>query len=595
MDEMQSLWRQQMTVRQQWQVVRRIARFAQRYQWLFLRAIFWYVAVAVANALLPVVIQSYMDHTIEPQRVTGYHATIFLLVYVGGTFAKFGMMYRKQVLFQMASERTVAQLRDDLYQRLGKMGMRYFDQTPAGSIVSRVTSDTETIKRFWEVFFALAEGVLTVGSTLVAMAYLDKGLASMFLVYVPMMLGIVYGYQRYSTRIYGAMREQLSLLTVQLHETLSGMAIVQQFRQQHRMQARFEATNQDYTRQFFRIIHLKALLLMPVIDLLLVFGLVTILGYFGHQAAHQGIAVGVLYAFTAYARQMFQLMGRLLDQLSNLQEGIVASSRVLALMDLPDDAPIQTPDEQACIREGTIVFDRVCFGYDPQRPVLHDISFTVKKGETLAIVGHTGSGKSSIINVLLRFYEFQSGRITIDGYDIRSIPLAQLRRQIGLVLQDPFLFYGDIEQNLRMFDTELTSTHIRDAATFVQAHQFIERLPNGYQQAVRERGSGFSSGEKQLLSFARTIVRQPQILILDEATATVDTETEEAIQHGLHNMRQNRTTIAIAHRLSTIKDAQHILVLDRGRIVEHGTHDQLLALKGSYYTMYQLQTYEQQS
>lgn len=282
----------------------------------------------------------------------------------------------------------------------------------------------------------------------------------------------------------------------------------------------------------------------------------------------------------------------MMDYLSVFTDGTVAASRILRILDHQEITPQQKPDAAEKIQQGKIEFKNLTFSYDGEHDVLKDISFVANPGETVALVGHTGSGKSSIINVLMRFYEFNQGQILIDDHDIREFSLPELREKLGLVLQDAFLFYGDVASNIRLLNENITDSQIRQAAEFVQADKFIETLPGKYHAKVIERGASYSSGQRQLITFARTMVTDPKILVLDEATANIDTETESLIQEGLQKMRAGRTTIAIAHRLSTIRDANLILVLDKGRIVERGTHDELLALGGLYYDMYQLQNSE---
>lgn len=278
-----------------------------------------------------------------------------------------------------------------------------------------------------------------------------------------------------------------------------------------------------------------------------------------------------------------------MDNLSLFQDGIISSSRILKVMDEETYTPTQVEDPSLTIKEAKIEFKNVTFSYDGKTNVLKNISFTVNPGETVALVGHTGSGKSSIINVLMRFYEYQEGDVLIDGQSLRKYPMRELREEIGLVLQDSFMFYGTINDNIRLLDESISDREIVKAAEFVQANRFIEKLPDKYNHKVVERGAGFSSGEKQLLSFASTIVKDPKILILDEATANIDTETEVLIQEGLNRMREGRTTVAIAHRLSTIRDADQILVLEAGEIVERGTHEELIQMGGRYNEMYELQ------
>ena len=294
-----------------------------------------------------------------------------------------------------------------------------------------------------------------------------------------------------------------------------------------------------------------------------------------------------MYAFIQYINRLFDPLIEVTQNFSTLQTSLISAGRVFALIDERTYEPLQE-EGQAKVKEGNIRFEHVCFSYDGKHPILDDISFSVNKGETIAFVGHTGSGKSSIINVLMRFYEFQSGRVLLDDVDIRNYSQEELRKNIGLVLQDPFLYHGTIKSNIAMYQ-EISDEQVKAAASFVDADSFIQDLPLGYDSPVSERGSSFSTGQRQLLAFARTVASQPKILILDEATANIDSETESLVQDSLAKMRQGRTTIAIAHRLSTIQDANCIYVLDKGRIIESGTHEELLALGGTYHKMYSLQ------
>lgn len=389
------------------------------------------------------------------------------------------------------------------------------------------------------------------------------------------------------------MREKLSQLNTKLNESISGMTIIQQFRQEARVNAEFEAINEDYLRTRYAMIKTNSLLLAPIINLLYTLAVAMSLTLFGYDALSSPVEVGMIYAFTTYVQGFFNPMNQMMDYLSVFTDGLVAASRILKIMNEEEVTPQQNPGANQQVKEGKIEFRNVSFSYDGKHDVLKNISFVANPGETVALVGHTGSGKSSIINVLMRFYEFGRGQILIDDQDIRDFPIEELRRKLGLVLQDAFMFYGDISDNIRLLNKDITQAEIKEAAEFVQADHFIRELPGGYHAKVIERGASYSSGQRQLLSFARTMVTKPKILILDEATANIDTETEGLIQEGLANMRQGRTTIAIAHRLSTIRDANLILVLDKGRIVEEGTHQELLAKGGLYGDMYKLQSSEE--
>lgn len=337
------------------------------------------------------------------------------------------------------------------------------------------------------------------------------------------------------------------------------------------------------------MIRINSLLLNPIINLFYALGSVMVLGMFGIRGLHGYVAAGVIYAFVTYLDNFYNPMSNMMDRLSDFQDGVVAGSRVLRIMDDQTLEPQQHPVKGATITRGKIEFRHVTFAYDGVNPVLHDVSFVAEPGQTIALVGETGSGKTSTINILMRFYEYGSGEILIDDRNIRDYPIQELRQKLGLVLQEPFMFYGTISSNIRMFNDQISDEAVKRAAQFVQADHFIEALPDQYDSRVIERGTSYSSGQRQLISFARTLVTDPKILILDEATANIDTETEQLIQTALAKLQEGRTTIAIAHRLSTIQNADLILVLEKGRIVERGTNDELLKKKGYYYDMIRLQ------
>ncbi|MFE2776530.1 ABC transporter ATP-binding protein [Aerococcus urinaeequi] len=547
--------------------------------------------VAAISAYLPIIIQRYLDEVLGTNSATLQVTIQVAAFYFGLTLLKVAVYYFRDFTFKLTAEKTVANMRNTVYQKVVHLGMRYFDQTPNGSVVSRVTNDTETIKEFWQVFLSFFDGLMNIVAITYAMFTLDAGLALVFMAFVPVMLILIYIYQRQSTFIYGRMRVALSTLNAKLSESISGMNIIQNYGQQNRIMQEFDDVNQTYVRARVGMFKMNALLLQPAINLLEAIAMVLVLYIFGFQDL-QGVAinVGVVYAFTSYAKSFFQPMGQMMDSLSIFQDGMVSGSRVLALLDNPEMAPVSNPGAAGKVSEGHIQIKDLSFSYDEKKQVLHNINIDIKPGQTVAFVGQTGSGKSSIINVLMRFYEFNQGDILIDGQSIKDIPITQLREDIGLVLQDSFMFYGDIAENIRLHG-DYSGDMVRAAAQFVKADDFIESLEDGYHAKVIEGGAAFSTGQKQLLSFARSILREPKILVLDEATANIDTETEQKIQSGLANMRLGRTTIIIAHRLSTIKDADQIIVLKNGHIIEHGNHDDLIAQGGTYYNMYQLQTY----
>ena len=571
-------------------IMMRLLQFAQPYWKVFTLSLIAMAVVSGINAYLPIIVQRYIDQYLVNDVFEVGILVRVLLFYAGLTIAKLALTYIKDYLFKNASEQTVANLRRSIYEHVIHLEMRYFDQTPNGSIVSRVTNDTETIKEFWNVFMQVANGLFNAISIAIAMFTLDVKLALIFMAFLPVVIILMYIYQKKSTVIYGRMREALSKVNTELAESITGMMTIQHFNQTDRKKEEFDDVNQEYVDARIKMFKMDAVLLMPAISFIEVVVLVIILLMFGQEYL-SGIAVnvGVLYAFTQYAKQFFNPIGEIMNSLSIFQNGIVSGSRVIHLIDKDDLAPQANPEATGEVTAGKIEITDLTFSYDGENDVLKNINITAEAGETIALVGQTGSGKSSIINLLMRFYEFNRGSIKIDDQSIKEIKDNDLREKMGLVLQDSFMFYGNVRDNITMYG-DFTDQEVRKAAEFVNADKIIDNLEDGYQSKVIERGASFSTGEKQLISFARTILRDPTILILDEATANIDTETEMMIQEGLSNMRQGRTTIVIAHRLSTIKEADRIYVLRQGEIIESGTHDELIAQGGMYYDMYQLQT-----
>ena len=586
----QSVWSKTIPVKEQVRVVKRIVAYALPFKSPFIWSFIFGIGLAITDVVSPRIIQVFLDNYVTQEKATISIAIQFSLLYMLSIIISMITMYFQNYLFSMASEKTVENIRNQLFRKVNQLGMRYFDQTPAGSIVSRVTNDTETIKDFWAVFLALAEGLLSIVTVFIAMWVLDVKITLTFLYFLPVMALMIWFYQRVSTRVYRTMREKLSELNTKLNENILGMSIIQQFRQEKRLQKEFSEVNEEYARGRIAMVRMNALLLNPFISLLQAIALTVVLYLFGGQSFDQFVEIGVIYSFTSYINNFFRPLGMMMDNLSVFQDGIVSSYRVIRVLDHDELVPQQNEEADLAITKGKIEFKNVTFAYDNEHNVLKNISFTANPGETVALIGHTGSGKSSIINVLMRFYEFYEGDILIDGQSIKKYPIEEIRRQMGLVLQDSFLFYGDVSRNIRLMNDELDDVAIQDAAEFVHANHFIEQLPEQYHAKVIERGASYSSGERQLISFARTIIRDPKILVLDEATANIDTETELLIQESMNKMRKGRTTIAIAHRLSTIRDADLILVLDKGEIIERGKHDDLIAKKGIYYDMYQIQS-----
>ena len=570
---------------EQWAVLKRLMSYLKPYGLLTFLALSFLLATTVIKSVIPLVASHFIDQYLSNLNQL---AVTVLLAYYGLYILQTLVQYVGNLLFARVSYSIVRDIRRDAFANMEKLGMSYFDKTPAGSIVSRLTNDTETISdMFSGILSSFISAVFIFLTTLYTMLVLDFRLTALVLLFLPLIFLLVNLYRKKSVKIIEKTRSLLSDINSKLAENIEGIRIIQAFNQEKRLQVEFDEINQEHLVYAYRSVALDALFLRPAMSLLKLLGYTVLMAYFGYRGLYLGITAGIMYAFIQYINRLFDPLIEVTQNFSTLQTSMVSADRVFALIDERTYEPLQK-NGQAEVKEGNIRFEHVCFSYDGKHPILDDISFSVNKGETIAFVGHTGSGKSSIINVLMRFYEFQSGRVLLDGVDIRDFSQEELRKNIGLVLQDPFLYHGTIKSNIAMYQ-DLSDEQIQAAADFVDADSFIQELPQGYDSPVSERGSSFSTGQRQLLAFARTVASQPKILILDEATANIDSETESLVQASLAKMRQGRTTIAIAHRLSTIQDANCIFVLDKGRIIESGTHKELLALGGTYHKMYSLQ------
>ncbi|KJY56763.1 ABC transporter ATP-binding protein [Lactobacillus melliventris] len=585
----QSVWSQEIPVKEQLSIFKRLLRFVMHFKNEMIIAGIGALLVSIINVLLPYGLQYFLDNFLVKADVTTQIILFAGFLYAFGSVVKGILQFTYEYFFALGSEKSLEGLRAELYQKLHTLGMRYFDQTPAGSIVSRVTNDTMTLSNFLTVLSSVVMSFFSIISAMVAMFSTNVMAGLIVLAFLPLLLVIIWQYSKRSSKLYRSYRERLSRINTNLNESIEGVSLIQQFKQEKRMTNHFEDENTALMKTRFNMINLNSLLLSPLTSLLYSLALALTLMYFGFPLRETFVPAGVVYAFSQYISQFFNPIANMMDQMTFFQDGIVAGKRIFRILDNTDYEPKQNAEKGLTITQGKIEFKHVSFSYDGKNEILHDISFTVNPGETLGIVGHTGSGKSSIINVMMRFYEFYQGEVLIDGVDIKKYPKAELRKKLGLVLQEPFMFYGDINSNIRLYNKDITDEQIKEAAETVQADGFIENLPGKYHAKVGEGGSEFSQGQRQLISFARTLVTDPKILVLDEATANVDTETETLIQQGLKRLRKGRTTLAIAHRLSTIVDADQIIVLNDSKIVERGNHEELLSQKGYYYNLYTLQ------
>ena len=492
-------------------------------------------------------------------------------------------------ILQKAGQNIILEIRKDLYRHIQSLGSRYFDITPVGKLVTRVTNDVEALNEMYSgILVQLFRNIVKIAGLAGVMIALDVKLAAVSFVLMPVVIGLTVLCQKIARNIYRLYRTRLTDLNTFLSEHLSGMKIIQIFGRQERKFEEFHDKNTKLYRAFYREMLMYAVF-RPLIYILSILSLMIVLWSGSKNVFDSAISIGTLYIFSNYIRSFFDPIQELAEQFSTLQSSVASAEKIFSVMDEDEFIPeIENPQKPDRII-GKIEFDHVWFAYDGKNYVLRDVSFVINPGEKVAFVGATGAGKSSILNLIGRYYDIQKGHIYIDGIDIRKLSKKQLRSAIGQMQQDVFIFEGDVAGNIRLNDNEITDEQIKKAAEYVNASHFIEKLPNGYHEPVTERGATFSAGERQLLSFARTLAHNPSILVMDEATANIDTETEILIQEALEKLMDGRTTIMVAHRLSTIQHADCIMVMHKGCICERGTHQELLEQDGVYRKLYELQ------
>lgn len=492
-------------------------------------------------------------------------------------------------ILQKTGQNIILQMRKDLYRHIQSLGSRYFDITPVGKLVTRVTNDVEALNEMYSgILVQLFRNIVKIVGLAGVMLVLDVRLAAISFVLMPLVIGLTVLCQKIARNIYRLYRTRLTDINTFLSEHLSGMKIIQIFGRQERKFEEFHDKNTKLYKAFYREMLMYAVF-RPLIYILSILSLMIVLWFGSRNVFDEIISVGTLYIFSNYIRSFFDPIQELAEQFSTLQSSIASAEKIFTVMDEDEFIPeVENPKQPDKIT-GKIEFDHVWFAYDGENYVLKDVSFVINPGEKVAFVGATGAGKSSILNLIGRYYDIQKGHIYIDGIDIRQLSKKKLRSAIGQMQQDVFIFEGDVAYNIRLNDDDITEAQVKAAAEYVNASHFIEKLPQGYHEPVTERGATFSAGERQLLSFARTLAHNPSILVMDEATANIDTETEILIQEALEKLMDGRTTIMVAHRLSTIQHADCIMVMHKGRICERGTHRELLEQDGIYRKLYELQ------
>ncbi|MCC3377376.1 ABC transporter ATP-binding protein [Cohnella sp. REN36] len=498
-----------------------------------------------------------------------------------------GFTYGQRLLLQTSANRIVQRMREDVFAHTQRLPVNYFDNLPAGKVVSRITNDTEAVRELFVAVLAnFFSGTIYMVAILGALFLLDPSLALIALPLIPL-LGIwIYLYRKYAGKFNNVIRAKLSDINAMINESIQGMPIIQAFRRQQKTVEEFGELNQEYFTYQTKLLSLNSVTSHNLVNVVRNIIFIGVVWMFWGDWLGAAVSVGVLYAFVDYMNRMFQPIVGIVNQLANLETARVSAERVFTLLDEPG---VDVDNGKMARYRGEVTFEDVTFAYKNNENVLKNINFHARQGETVALVGHTGSGKSSILNLLFRFYDIEHGSIKIDGRDVRDIPKQQLREHMGIVLQDPFLFTGTIASNVSLDNPAISREKVVQALKDVGAYDMFMSLPGGIDEPVIEKGSTLSAGQRQLISFARALAYDPAILILDEATASIDTETEAIIQAALDVLKKGRTTFVIAHRLSTIRQADQILVLDHGEIVERGNHETLMQFGGKYYGMYQLQ------
>lgn len=571
----------------------RLIKYALLYKNTLLLGIFLLLIAVAADVSGPFIAKKIIDeHIVDATTIQARPLIMLLGLFFGLASIAAIFRYFQALLLQKGANRIVQTIRNDVYEHVQTLPIRYFDNLPAGKVVSRITNDTETIRNLFVTVLAnFAASGMTILGIYIALFILDWRMAMIALLLIPILLVWMVLYRKIAANYNHIVRSKLSDMNARINEAIQGMTVIQAFGQEKKMLKEFEDSNEEHFRYQNKLLVLDSATSHNLVDTLQSLTLMAFIIYFGNQAlgAESAVSVGLLYAFVDYITRIFSPVMGIVNQLPHLEKAKVSAERVFELLDETGEA---VDDTKLPRYEGNVRFEHVWFAYNEPEYVLKDITFEAKKGETVALVGHTGSGKSSIMNVLFRFYDPTKGQITIDGKPITANSRQAIRQHMGIVLQDPYLFTGTIASNISLNDPRITREKIEAALTAVGGERVIKTLPKGLDEPVIEKGSTLSAGQRQLISFARALAFDPAILILDEATSNIDTETEQIIQHAMDVLKQGRTTFVIAHRLSTIKQADKILVLEAGEIVESGSHQTLLALDGRYAEMYKLQAGE---
>ena len=571
---------------------RRLLRYLKPYLRLIVPALLFTLLVNALGVIEPKFFQYAIDWYIVPRDLSGLNllAAVFLVV----KLLQFIVSYLQTVMLQSVGQHVMFDLRSELYQKLQQQDVAYFDRNPVGRVMTRLTSDVDSLNELFTsgVIEGLGD-IVTIFAIIGFMFWMDWRLTLVALVTVPMLFAATLWFREHARRGYDMVRTKLARINSFLQEHLSGAQTVQIFNRERKAFNQFHDLNDDYRRANIETIFYYSVF-FPLVDFIGTVGVALIIWYGGSRVMQNSpgvevLSIGALVAFIQYSQRLFQPIRDISDKYNVLQAAMVASYRIFKTLDSPISVtPPERPSKTGRAR-GRIEFENVWFAYKGEDWVLRDVSFIVEPGQAVALVGHTGSGKTTITNLLMRFYDVQRGRVLLDGVDVREWDLRALRENFAVVLQDVFLFSGTIESNIRLGRDSIDDERVRWATHEVHADDFIERLPGGYKAEVHERGAGLSVGQKQLVSFARALAFDPALMILDEATSSIDTETEQLIQQAIERVMRDRTSIVVAHRLSTVQRADRIIVLHHGAIREQGSHQELLAARGLYWKLYRLQ------
>jgi len=574
-------------------VARRLARYLKPYWYIVAAALTLTLFTNILVSLQPYFTKVAVDDFIVPKQTEGIW--FFALAFFGLFLFRFLFSYIQEILLNTVGQRVMFDLRTEIFTKLQNQELAYYDRYPVGRIITRLTSDVDALNEMFTSGVIDVLGDLVVIFAIVGiMFWLDWKLAIASLVTVPLLFACTNWFRKHARRGFDLVRTRNAKLNAFLQEYLSGAQTVQLMNAEDKATKRFHEINDEYREANIETIYYYSIF-YPLVDFIGAIGIAVVIFFFGYEylaglsTAGQALTIGILASFIQYSLQLFQPIRDLSDKFNVLQAAIVASHRIFILLDLEVD--VQSPENPRKTGkvEGRIEFRDVWFAYKDDEWVLKDISFSVEPGESIALVGHTGSGKTTITNLLMRFYDVQKGQILVDGVDVKDWDLHDLRANFAVVLQDVFLFSGSIEDNIRLGNEEIGRERIEWAAKEVKADDFVNKLEHGYKSLVKERGAGLSVGQKQLISFARALAFDPKILILDEATSSIDTETEQLIQRAVEKVMAKRTSLVVAHRLSTIQRCDRIMVLHHGELRESGTHNELLGVRGLYWRLYQLQ------